>query len=226
MDMQMPEMDGYTATAAIRGRSALRDAADHRHDRARDDGRPRESAAAGMNDHVTKPIDPDHLFATLAKWIAAARTGASARRTALQAARGDIDARGSGGSRRHRQPPRRFRRRWTGSSSQRGSGGWGQSEPLPQAAQGFRHALRRPRARASTGARRRRLRVGAEPRARVKGLAGKPRGQPPAGGRRDDGEAGQGRGRGPSPPVRSDAVRRRWRSSNRSSSGRCGRRVR
>jgi polar amino acid transport system substrate-binding protein len=28
-----------------------------------------KSLAAGMVDHVTKPIDPDHLFATLRKWI-------------------------------------------------------------------------------------------------------------------------------------------------------------
>jgi HPt (histidine-containing phosphotransfer) domain-containing protein len=28
-----------------------------------------KSLAAGMVDHVTKPIDPDHLFATLGKWI-------------------------------------------------------------------------------------------------------------------------------------------------------------
>ena len=28
-----------------------------------------KSLAAGMSDHVTKPIDPDQLFATLQKWI-------------------------------------------------------------------------------------------------------------------------------------------------------------
>ena len=28
-----------------------------------------KALAAGMNDHVTKPIDPDQLFATLQKWI-------------------------------------------------------------------------------------------------------------------------------------------------------------
>ena len=28
-----------------------------------------KSIEAGMNDHVTKPIDPDKLFATLQKWI-------------------------------------------------------------------------------------------------------------------------------------------------------------
>jgi CheY-like chemotaxis protein len=32
-------------------------------------GDEQKSIAAGMNDHVTKPIDPDQLFATLQKWI-------------------------------------------------------------------------------------------------------------------------------------------------------------
>ena len=39
-------------------------------------GDEQKSLAAGMNDHVTKPIDPDQLFGTLQKWIkpAAERT--------------------------------------------------------------------------------------------------------------------------------------------------------
>jgi YesN/AraC family two-component response regulator len=32
-------------------------------------GDEQKSLEAGMNDHVTKPIDPDQLFATLQKWI-------------------------------------------------------------------------------------------------------------------------------------------------------------
>jgi HPt (histidine-containing phosphotransfer) domain-containing protein len=32
-------------------------------------GDDKKSIEAGMNDHVTKPIDPDQLFATLLKWI-------------------------------------------------------------------------------------------------------------------------------------------------------------
>ena len=28
-----------------------------------------KSLAAGMNDHVTKPIDPAQLFGTLARWL-------------------------------------------------------------------------------------------------------------------------------------------------------------
>jgi two-component system sensor histidine kinase/response regulator len=32
-------------------------------------GDEQKSIEAGMNDHVTKPIEPDQLFATLQKWI-------------------------------------------------------------------------------------------------------------------------------------------------------------
>ena len=32
-------------------------------------GDEQKSIAAGMNDHVTKPIDPDQLFGALQKWI-------------------------------------------------------------------------------------------------------------------------------------------------------------
>jgi len=69
MDVQMPTMSGYEATREIRrehGAEALpiialtaaalvteRD----------------EALAAGMNDFLTKPIDPDRLRATLARWV-------------------------------------------------------------------------------------------------------------------------------------------------------------
>ncbi len=68
MDLQMPEMDGFTATRLIRARPLLH-------------GLPiiamtahalveerQNCLDAGMSDHVTKPIDPDALLATLLRW--------------------------------------------------------------------------------------------------------------------------------------------------------------
>jgi CheY-like chemotaxis protein/HPt (histidine-containing phosphotransfer) domain-containing protein len=68
MDLQMPQMDGYTATKLIRAQSSL-------------NGLPiiamtahalveerQNCLEAGMSDHVSKPIDPDALLATLLRW--------------------------------------------------------------------------------------------------------------------------------------------------------------
>jgi CheY-like chemotaxis protein len=70
MDVQMPVMDGYTASREIRNlKSEIRSIpiiAMTAHAMAGDE---QKSLDAGMSDHVTKPIDPDKLFATLQKWI-------------------------------------------------------------------------------------------------------------------------------------------------------------
>ncbi len=69
MDIQMPVMDGLTATKRIRSDPRFRDlpiVAMTAHAMSGD----RElSLAAGMNDHITKPIDPEALYTTLRKWI-------------------------------------------------------------------------------------------------------------------------------------------------------------
>jgi two-component system sensor histidine kinase/response regulator len=69
MDIQMPEVDGMSATRRIRANgafAALPIVAMTAHAMAGDRER---SLAAGMNDHIAKPIDPDVLFRTLLAWI-------------------------------------------------------------------------------------------------------------------------------------------------------------
>jgi PAS domain S-box-containing protein len=69
MDVQMPVMDGYEATRAIRSEARFKDLpiiAMTAHAMAKDRD---ECLRAGMDDHLSKPIDPDALYRTLEKWI-------------------------------------------------------------------------------------------------------------------------------------------------------------
>jgi len=69
MDVQMPVMDGWEATRAIREKPQHRELpiiAMTAHALA---GYREECLAVGMNDYVTKPIDAEKLFETLAKWV-------------------------------------------------------------------------------------------------------------------------------------------------------------
>ena len=78
MDVQMPVMDGYEATRVIRldpRRHDLPIIAMTAHAMAGDKAK---SLAAGMNDHVTKPIDPDELYRTLGQYISRPATQAEA----------------------------------------------------------------------------------------------------------------------------------------------------
>jgi CheY-like chemotaxis protein len=68
MDMQMPELDGLDATRRLRaaGRGTLPVVAMT----ANAFGEDRAAClAAGMNDHVAKPVDPEKLYATLLRWL-------------------------------------------------------------------------------------------------------------------------------------------------------------
>jgi two-component system, sensor histidine kinase and response regulator len=80
MDCQMPELDGYAATAQIRaaepsGRRlpivAMTAAAMH--------GDRERCLEAGMDDYLTKPITRDRLLAVLARWLSGPADAASAK---------------------------------------------------------------------------------------------------------------------------------------------------
>jgi len=69
MDIQMPEMDGYEAVRHIRaepryGELPIVAMTAHAMTEER-----KKCLAAGMNDHVPKPIDPEALFNTLRQWL-------------------------------------------------------------------------------------------------------------------------------------------------------------
>jgi two-component system sensor histidine kinase/response regulator len=68
MDLQMPEMDGITATQLLRKHLRLQQIpiiAMTAHALVEER---RKCIEAGMNDHVSKPIEPDALFSTLLRW--------------------------------------------------------------------------------------------------------------------------------------------------------------
>jgi two-component system, sensor histidine kinase len=73
MDVQMPEMDGIAAARAIRALPPPFDAVPIVALTANAlPGQREEYLAAGMNDYITKPIQPETLEATLARWVSRA----------------------------------------------------------------------------------------------------------------------------------------------------------
>ncbi|CAM3809547.1 HAMP domain-containing protein [Kibdelosporangium persicum] len=69
MDVMMPEMDGYAATAAIRAMPQYAELPIIAVTAKAMPGDQEKSLAAGANDYVTKPVDADHLIARIQHWL-------------------------------------------------------------------------------------------------------------------------------------------------------------
>lgn len=69
MDIQMPEMDGLTATREIRANPRFHQLPIIAMTAHAMSGDRERSLAAGMNDHLTKPINAEALVAALVRWI-------------------------------------------------------------------------------------------------------------------------------------------------------------
>jgi CheY-like chemotaxis protein len=69
MDIQMPVMDGLTATAELRKRYSKQQMPIIAMTAHAMSGDKEKSLAAGMNAHITKPIVLTELFETLSHWI-------------------------------------------------------------------------------------------------------------------------------------------------------------
>jgi PAS domain S-box-containing protein len=69
MDIQMPVMDGYEATRAIRKMEGFENLPIVAMTANAMAGDREKCLDAGMNDHVGKPIDPEELFRALDRWI-------------------------------------------------------------------------------------------------------------------------------------------------------------
>jgi CheY-like chemotaxis protein len=79
MDCQMPVMDGFAATRALRERPELRELPVIAMTAEALAGDREKALAAGMNDYISKPIDVDAVVATLARWIRLRRDPADNR---------------------------------------------------------------------------------------------------------------------------------------------------
>ncbi|MDR1489711.1 MAG: response regulator [Desulfovibrio sp.] len=87
MDLQMPVMDGYAATRALRANEKFNDLPIIAMTAHAMDAERKACLEAGMNDHVTKPIEVARLFEVLRAWLPHDEKGeAGAVKTARSAA--------------------------------------------------------------------------------------------------------------------------------------------
>ncbi len=77
MDMQMPVMDGCTASRAIRQQPQFETVPIIAMTANAMAGDREKCQEAGMNDHIAKPIDVEAMFSTMAKWITVAQPPAA-----------------------------------------------------------------------------------------------------------------------------------------------------
>ncbi|MDD2915190.1 MAG: response regulator [Gallionella sp.] len=85
MDMQMPVMDGVTATRELRKEERFKNLPVVAMTANAMQGDRDRCMAAGMNDHVAKPIEPEDLWKALLKWIKPRRTMAATAEVIPQA---------------------------------------------------------------------------------------------------------------------------------------------
>jgi CheY-like chemotaxis protein len=87
MDLQMPVLDGFGATAEIRAQPQFAELPIVAMTANAMAGDRERCLAAGMNDHVAKPLEPAQLYRSLLRWVPprAAANGARSPRTATPA---------------------------------------------------------------------------------------------------------------------------------------------